>query len=229
MKKESLKKYIAEAIGTFVLVLFGCGVAVATGADLVATSLTFGLVIVAMVYSIGNISGCHINPAVSLAMLITKKLNGKDFGFYVLFQAIGSFLATLMLLLFFGIDCGFGANSVQALAANVPLNELLFGLLAEIILTFVFIITILGVTSRSSNKAVVGIVIGLTLVLVHLLGINLTGTSVNPIRSLFPALFAGGTALDQLWVFLVGPFIGSALAAFTYTFFLDKGNEENKA
>ncbi len=204
------------------LVLFGCGVAAATGANLVATSLTFGLVIIAMAYSIGNISGCHINPAVSLAMLISKKMNVKDFSFYVLFQLIGSALASVLLLLFLGKDCGFGANAVQALVADSLMPTVLFGLLAEIILTFVFILSILGVTSRSDNKAVVGVVIGLSLVLVHLLGINLTGTSVNPARSLFPALFAGGVALSQVWIFIVGPFIGSALATLVYSFFLDK-------
>ncbi|MFI3329006.1 MAG: aquaporin [bacterium] len=219
------KKYIAEAIGTFVLVLFGCGVAVVSGVDLVATSLAFGLTIVAMAYSIGNISGCHINPAVSLAMLITKKMSAKDFGMYVLFQCIGSLVASLLLFLLFGSECGFGANAVQGAASLSVLPSVLFGLLAEIVLTFTFILAILGVTSRSENKAVVGIVIGLTLTLVHLLGIGLTGTSVNPARSLFPAIFAGGDSLTQVWIFIVGPFVGSALAALVYNFFLDKDNE----
>ncbi len=222
----NLKKYIAEAIGTFVLVLFGCGVAIVTGADVVATSLAFGLCIVAMAYSIGNISGCHINPAVSLAMFINKKLDAKDFGFYVLFQLIGSALASTILFLLFGSDCGFGANTVSVLLSDISVLPLVvFGLLVEIILTFVFILVILGVTSRNDNKVAVGIVIGLSLTLVHLLGIALTGTSVNPARSLFPALFAQEEALSQVWIFIVGPFIGAALAAVTYKF-LDKENTE---
>ncbi|MFI3252707.1 MAG: aquaporin [bacterium] len=222
-----MKKYIAEAIGTMVLVLFGCGVAVATGVDIVATSLAFGLTIVAMAYSIGNISGCHINPAVSLAMLITKKMNVKDFSFYVLFQLIGAAVACALLLVFFGSDCGFGANAVQPGLVDLSvLPSLVSGLIAEIVLTFTFILVILGVTSRSENKSVVGIVIGLGLVLVHLLGIALTGTSVNPARSLLPALFAGGEALTQVWIFIVGPLVGSALAALVYVFFLDKKDKE---
>lgn len=224
MNKNDLKKYIAEAIGTFVLVLFGCGVAVVSGVDLVATSLAFGLVIVAMAYSIGNISGCHINPAVSLAMLITKKMNVKDFAMYVLSQLIGSTIACVILLLFIGKDHGFGANAAQTALSDGLLPAVILALIAEVVLTFVFILTILGVTSKVENKAVVGVVIGLTLTLVHLLGIGLTGTSVNPARSLIPALFAGGTALSQVWIFIIGPFLGSALAAVTYSF-LDKNTE----
>ncbi len=229
LTKNDFKKYIAEAIGTMVLVLFGCGVAIATSADIVATSLAFGLTIVAMAYSIGNISGCHINPAVSLAMLITKKLSLKDFSFYVLFQVIGAAIASVLLLLFFGNNSGFGANTVSSLLSSISVLPLiLFGLLAEVILTFTFILIILGVTSRSENKSVVGVVIGLGLTLVHLLGISLTGTSVNPARSLLPALFAGGDALTQVWIFIVGPLIGAVLAAVVYTFFLDKKEENDE-
>ena len=187
------KKCIAEFIGTMILVIFGCGVAVATGCEgndgVVATALAFGLVIVAMAYSIGNVSGCHINPAVSLAMLLNKKMSGKEFAGYVI-------------------------------------SSLAIGLIAEIVLTFGFVLAILGVTSKTDNKTVTGIVIGLTLTLVHLLGIRLTGTSVNPARSLGPALLQmiGGdfTAISQIWIFIVGPLAGAALAALVYRF-LDKG------
>ncbi len=216
---ESWKKYVAEAIGTCVLVTFGCGTAVAVGCNSEAgsgylvTALAFGLVIVAMAYSIGNISGCHINPAVSTAMLIRGKLSGKDFIGYIISQIVGAAVGCLILGAVFGFDCGFGANQIQDGWTN---GTLAGALLVEIILTFVFVIAVVGVTSKVENGAVAGIVIGLTLALVHILGIALTGTSVNPARSLMPAIFAGGTALRQLWIFIVGPEIGGALAALVY-------------
>lgn len=218
---ESMKKYIAEIIGTFVLVTFGCGTAVAVGCDsangggYILTALAFGLVIVAMAYSIGNISGCHINPAVSIAMLIRKQLSAVEFVGYVISQIIGAALGCVVLGVVFGWDCGFGANQIQAGWENGTVGG---ALLVEIILTFVFVIAIIGVTSKVENTAVSGLVIGLTLTLVHILGIALTGTSVNPARSLMPAIFAGGDALAQLWIFIVGPLIGGALAAVVYSF-----------
>lgn len=222
--QESMKKYIAEVIGTFVLVTFGCGTAIAVGCSSEAgsgyllTALAFGLVIVAMAYSIGNISGCHINPAVSIAMLIRGQLSMTDFVGYVISQCIGSALGCVVLGVVFGFDCGFGANQVQAGWTN---GTEMGALIVEIILTFVFVLAIIGVTSKTENSAVSGIVIGLTLTLVHILGIALTGTSVNPARSLMPALFAGGTALAQVWIFIVGPLIGGALAAVVYSFLED--------
>ncbi len=206
-------------IGTFALVTFGCGTAVAVGCDsasgsgYILTALAFGLVIVAMAYSIGNISGCHVNPAVSLAMLVRRQLSALDFLGYVISQVIGAALGCVVLGVVFGFDCGFGANQIQEgwTHGSIPA-----ALLVEIILTFIFVLAIVGVTSKVENKAVSGIVIGLTLVLVHILGIALTGTSVNPARSLMPALFAGGTALKQLWIFIVGPLVGGALAAVVY-------------
>ncbi len=206
-------------IGTFVLVMFGCGTAVAVGCDSASgcgyflTAAAFGLVIVAMAYSIGNISGCHINPAVSLAMLIRKQLTPADFAGYVVSQLIGSALGCVVLGIIFGFDCGFGANQIQAGWASGTVGG---ALLVEIILTFVFVITIIGVTSKTENSAVSGLVIGLSLMLVHILGIALTGTSVNPARSLMPAIFAGGAALSQVWIFIVGPLVGGALAAVVY-------------
>ncbi len=218
---ENTKKYLAEIIGTFVLVTFGCGTACAVGCasdagcGYILTALAFGLVIVAMAYSIGNISGRHINPAVSIAMLIRKQLTGKDFVGYVVSQVIGAALGCIVLGIVFGFDCGFGANQIQAGWAN---GTVAGALLVEIILTFVFVIAIIGVTSKVENGAVAGLVIGLTLTLVHILGIALTGTSVNPARSLMPAIFAGGTALAQVWIFIVGPLVGGALAAVVYSY-----------
>ncbi|MCD7763501.1 MAG: aquaporin [Lachnospiraceae bacterium] len=219
-----MKKYLAEVIGTCVLVTFGCGTAVAVGCSSEAgsgyllTALAFGLVIVAMAYSIGNISGCHINPAVSIAMLIRGQLSVTDFIGYVVSQLIGSAIGCVILGIVFGFDCGFGANQIQEGWTNGSVPA---ALLVEIVLTFVFVIAIIGVTSKVENSAVSGLVIGLTLTLVHILGIALTGTSVNPARSLMPALFAGGTALAQVWIFIVGPLIGGALAAVVYGFLED--------
>ncbi len=219
---ERFKKYLAEFIGTCVLVTFGCGTAVAVGCasdagcGYILTALAFGLVIVAMAYSIGNISGCHINPAVSLAMLIRGQLSVTDFIGYIVAQCAGSALGCVILGIVFGFDCSFGANQVQT--ATWENGNPGLALVVEIVLTFVFVIAIVGVTSKTENTAVSGIVIGLTLTLVHILGIALTGTSVNPARSLMPAIFAGGDALSQLWVFIVGPLVGGALAALVYMF-----------
>ena len=226
------KKCIAEFIGTMILVIFGCGVAVATGCEgndgVVATALAFGLVIVAMAYSIGNVSGCHINPAVSLAMLLNKKMTGKDFVDYVVSQVLGAIAGAAIVGLFFRDFANLGGNAVQdgVVAAYGGSVSLVIGLVAEIVLTFGFVLAILGVTSKTDNKTVTGIVIGLTLTLVHLLGIRLTGTSVNSARSLGPALLQmiGGdfTAISQIWIFIVGPLAGAALAALVYRC-LDKG------
>lgn len=208
-----------------VLVVFGCGVAVATGCEgsdgLIATALAFGLSIVAMAYSIGNISGCHVNPAVSLAMLIDKKLSLKDFFGYIAGQVIGALAGAAIVGLLFGSFTNLGGNAVQAVVTEAYGDAgLVIGLLAEIVLTFAFVLAIMGVTAKSENKAVTGIVIGLALTLVHLLGIRLTGTSVNPARSLGPALLQmiGGdfTAISQIWIFIVGPLAGAALAALVY-------------
>lgn len=224
-----LKKGIAEAIGTFVLVFFACGVAALTGGELVATALTFGLVIVAMAYSIGRISGCHINPAVSLGCLIAKRMMAKDFCVYVLAQIIGGFVGGVAI---FGIakmgDITLACNACNnALGYSGKLSKITAGgyigsLLLEIILTLVFVYVILNVTSERSgagNKA--GIIIGFTLTLVHLLGIGLTGTSVNPARSLATAIadaiYNGNTdPLAQVWIFIVAPLIGGALAALLF-------------
>ena len=222
-----MKKYLAEAIGTFTLVFFGCGTAVVCGGftggteggylGVVAIALAFGLAIVASAYAIGPVSGCHVNPAVSLSMLLTKRLSTADFVGYVIAQVVGA-LAGSALLKFvvlsstkLSLEGGLGQNGFAAASGlGLALNG---ALIVEIVLTFVFILTILSVTSSDKTSHIAGIVIGLTLTFVHIIGIPLTGTSVNPARSLAPALFLGGTALSQVWVFIVAPFAGAFLAA----------------
>ncbi len=215
-----MKKYIAEFIGTLVLVFFGCGVAVISGGNLVATSLAFGLSIVAMAYVIGNISGCHVNPAVSLAMYLSKKMTLKEFAYYVIAQILGSVAGIAILYLILN-DSSIGVASLGANGYGVLSTtdiSLLSAIIIEVILTFVFIYTILGVTSDDSKSSISGLVIGLTLTFVHLLGIRLTGTSVNPARSLAPAIFLGGEALKQVWVFIVAPLVGSVIATYTFKY-----------
>ena len=221
---NAIKKYIAELVGTFVLVFFACGTAAVVGCSAengtgyLLTALAFGLVIVAMAYSIGNVSGCHINPAVSIAMLVSGKLSVKDFIGYVAAQFIGATLGAAMLALFVGVDSGLGANALYN-------GDIVLSLLIEVILTFVFVLAILGVTSKTENGAVAGIVIGLSLTLVHILGISFTGTSVNPARSFGPALFVGGDALSNVWVFIVAPLVGGVLAAVVYKFLASDSEE----
>ena len=222
---QSVKKYLAECIGTFVLVFFACGTAVVTKcsvdnpAGYLASALAFGLVIVAMAYSIGNVSGCHINPAVSIAMLVSGKMSVKDFIGYVVAQFVGAIVGAAALMAFVGKESGLGTNGLAGVDGSI-----VKGLVIEVILTFVFVLAILGVTSKVENGKVAGLVIGLSLTLVHLLGIAFTGTSVNPARSFGPALFAGGEALSSVWVFIVAPLVGGVLAALCYKF-LDSGNQ----
>jgi aquaporin Z len=220
------KKCLAEFIGTAVLVTFGCGVAMTNGlgAGYVGIALAFGLVIVAMAYSIGNISGCHVNPAVSLAMLINGKLTPADFAAYVVSQFIGAVCGGFILYAIFGgqvATLGLGTNGYGTLST---LGVGAVGaFITEVVLTFVFVIAICGVTSRESFGNVAGIVIGLALTLVHLMGLPITGTSVNPARSFGAAFVAmvtnakdGTQAFGQVWLFIVAPLIGGALAAVVY-------------
>ena len=223
-----MKKYLAECIGTATLVILGCGTAMLVGCDAVngggyiLTALAFGLTIVAMAYSIGNISGCHINPAVSLGVLLSGGMSAGEFIGYVISQCVGALAGSGILALIFNLGGvkdmtgGFGSNGLAGVGGNA-----IAGLVVEIVLTFIFVIAILGVTSKKANHGSFGgLVIGLTLVVVHILGIGLTGTSVNPARSFGPALvalFSGNSEpLAALWVFIVGPLVGAALAAFTY-------------
>jgi len=207
MKKE----YVAEFLGTMLLVIIGCGVAVYTNADVVATSLAFGLSIVGIAYSFGSVSGCHINPAVSTGLFLTGKMKSKDYIAYLIAQFLGGFAGALVLGALFGSFTSLGANSAN--------GDILVATLAECILTFVFVACVLFVTSKKENSQVAGIVIGLTLCLVHLLGLGFTGTSVNPARSLGVAVLQGGDALKDVWIFIVAPIAGSFLAALSYNFF----------
>lgn len=209
-----MKKYIAEFVGTMVLTLVACGVAAVTGGDLVPTALAFGLVIVAMAYSIGNVSGCHINPAVSLGFVIAGKMSISEFVKYVIAQIFGALAGSALL--------GVCLNSFNTLGANgfggsgqLATNGCI-AFFVEMLLTFVFVTAILGVTDKKENSQVSGIVIGLTLTLVHLLGIKFTGTSVNPARSLAPALLQGGEALKQVWLFILAPLVGAFISGIFY-------------
>lgn len=227
------KTYVAEFFGTLALVVLGCGTAMLVGCDAangcgyLLTALAFGLTIVGMAYCIGNVSGCHINPAVSLAVLMTGGMEKKDFIGYVVAQCLGALAGSVLLALIFKLGSvkdmtgGFGSNGLGGVNGSA-----IAGLLVEVVLTFFFVLTILGVTSKKGGHGSFGgLIIGWTLVLVHILGIGLTGTSVNPARSFGPALIAaisGNAApLAALWVFIVGPFAGAALAA-TLWKYLDK-------
>lgn len=221
-----MKKYLAEAVGTMVLVLMGCGVAVSlncssvcTGpenvvnaASVIGTAFAFGLSVVAMAYTIGGISGCHINPAITLGCLLTGRMNAKDACGYICGQVVGAFIGSAILYLLTsnvsGLE-GTGANDLQSGVSVVG------GLLAEIVFTCVFVLVVLGTTSKTNGATnnLAGLAIGLSLVLVHLVCIRYTGTSVNPARSIAPAVFQCGTALTNLWIFIVGPFVGAACAA----------------
>lgn len=216
-----MKKFFAELIGTFVLVFLGTGAAVlGGGADSVvgygAIALAFGLTIVASAYSVGTVSGAHLNPAVSIAMYINKRIDNKELGTYVLGQLVGAFLGSLALLVITGDNSTLGQNVVA------DGYSLLTGFLVEVILTFVFILVILTVTSnKKGNANLAGLIIGLTLTLVHFVGIPVTGMSANPARSLAPAILAGGNALSQIWIFILAPIVGGILSAFVAKYLLD--------
>ena len=212
---KDMKKYLAECLGTFVLVFVACGVAGQTGGALGVTSAAFGLVIVAMAYSIGNVSGCHINPAVSIAMLCAKKMTMKDFIGYVVAQFVGAIAGAGVLQLVVKDTTKLGTNALYN-------GDALASFIIEAVLTCIFVLAILGVTSKKENSNIAGLVIGGALTLVHLLGINFTGTSVNPARSFGPALIAGN--LSGIWVFLLAPLVGGILAAVIYSF-LAKDNQ----
>lgn len=207
-----MKKYAAEFIGTFVLVFVACGVAAVTGCNgeanpsYILTALAFGGVIIAMAYSIGNISGCHINPAVSIAVWMNGGMTAKDFGGYLVGQFAGGITGAAALMFFLGKEKGLGTNGLFQ-------GDIVKSLLIEVILTFIFVLAVLGATSKPENGRVAGLVIGGSLTLVHLLGIYFTGTSVNPARSFGPALLMGGDALINVWVFIAAPLVGGALAA----------------
>ena len=230
-----MKKYLAEFLGTFSLVLFGCGAAVVSGKTIPETvlagapagigvlgiALAFGLTVVVMCYAIGPISGCHVNPAITVAMLVAGKISARDTVGYIIAQLAGAVIAAAVLY------------ALQQGAPNFTMGEWALGsngwgpdylgnyttasaFIAEAVLTFLFLFVIFATTSKLGNSPLTGLAIGLTLVLIHLVAIPITGTSVNPARSFGPALFAGGKALQQLWLFIVAPLIGGIVAAWVW-------------
>lgn len=215
-----MKKYLAEAVGTFVLTLLGCGTAVslACGSDtasVVGTAMAFGLSVIAMAYTIGGISGCHINPAITLGCLLTKRIDSKDAVGYMAGQTVGAIIAAAVLYVFTQFSgADFEGTLTGANTCDGCGGSQIGGLIVEIVLTFIFVLVVLGTTDTKKGAGnFAGLAIGLSLILIHLVGIHYTGTSVNPARSIGPALFQGGIALTDLWVFIVGPFIGAALSA----------------
>ncbi len=216
-----MKKYIAEMIGTMVLVLMGCGSAVfagsvtgtvGAGVGTIGVALAFGLSVVAMAYAIGGISGCHINPAITLGVFLSGRMSGKDAGMYMLFQVIGAIIGSAILSIL--VSTGGHGGPTATGANSFADGEMLQAFIAEAVFTFIFVLVVLGSTdSKKGAGSLAGLAIGLTLVLVHIVCIPITGTSVNPARSIGPALFEGGAALSQLWLFIVAPFVGAALSA----------------
>ncbi|HSV49833.1 MAG TPA: MIP family channel protein [Candidatus Acidoferrales bacterium] len=218
---KSYKKYVAELIGTMVLVLMGCGSAVIAGAYIgyLGISFAFGLAVVAMVYAIGSVSGCHINPAITISMLVARKINVKDAALYIVMQCVGAVIGAGIL---YGIMIGNPSYSLlsDGLGANMySTYSLASAFIAEVVFTFIFVLVVHGSTHERVPKGFAGLSIGLTLVLIHIVCIPITGTSVNPARSLGPALFVGGTALGQLWLFILAPIIGGILAALVWKLF----------
>jgi aquaporin Z len=228
VSRNDLRKYIVEFTGTFVLVLIGCGSAVIAGKHIgfLGIAMAFGLTVLTMAYAIGGISGCHINPAVTVGMLVAGKTRGRDAIFYIIFQCIGAVAAAAVLLaIASGLpdyspalnglgQNGFGVHS----PAGYPLIS---GLIAEVVLTMLFLLVIFGATAKEAPAGFAGLAIGLSLAMIHLVGIPITGTSVNPARSIGPALLVGGEALSQLWLFIVAPIAGAILAAIIWRFVLE--------
>ncbi len=234
-----VKKFISELVGTMLLVIFGCGTAVAIGKVVDAVmqpsgmsllfnglfvALAFGLILMALVYTIGKVSGCHVNPAISLACLIDGRMKVLDFVYYIIAQVLGGILGASVLAWIFDGTTALGTNGYDTLSKLSKITTLPVAFIIEIILTFVFALVVLSVTKKDSDAN--GIIIGLTLAVVHIFGLPFTGTSVNPARSLGPALLAKGEALSQVWVFILAPLVGAALAALFYKFVIADKSEE---
>lgn len=212
-----MKKYFAEMIGTMVLVLMGCGAAVFAGAGqpfasvgTLGVAFAFGLSVVAMVYTIGSISGSHINPAITLGVYLSGRISAKDAGLYMVFQVIGAIIGS-SILWFLAKDSG-SATTLTG-ANGFADGHMAQAFVAEMVFTFIFVLVVLGVTAKNGLNHFAGVAIGLALVLIHIVAIPITGTSVNPARSIGPAIFQGGAALSQLWLFIVAPFLGAAISA----------------
>lgn len=219
-----MRKYIAEMIGTMVLVIMGCGsaifagsagAAVGAGVGTVGVALAFGLAVIAMAYTIGNVSGCHINPAITFGVFLSGRMNAKEAGMYMLFQVIGAIIGSALLyaLVLLGNHIGPTTTGSNSFAEGMMGQAFI----AEMLFTFIFVLVVLGATdSKKGAGSMGGLAIGLTLVLIHIVCIPITGTSVNPARSIGPALFEGGVALSQLWLFIVAPMVGAALSAIVW-------------
>jgi len=244
MEDSGMRKYVAELIGTFALVFIGCGSAVMAGSSelsivsgegtavlggyigYLGISLAFGLTVLAMVYTIGHISGCHINPAITIAMLVAGKIKAKDAVVYIISQCIGALIAAGSLFFIVKEQVGF-SDEVELLGQNGFGADYLGGysvtaaFIAEVVLTALFLLVIFGSTSDKADKKFAGLSIGFSLVVIHLIGIPITGTSVNPARSLGPAVFVRGDALSQLWLFIVAPIIGAVIAALLWKYLLE--------
>lgn len=229
---KNIKKYITELLGTAVLVMMGCGTAMLvgcksnTGCGYILTAFAFGFSLIALIYCLGDISGCHVNPAVSIAMFINKQISGKDCFWYIVFQFIGGIAGVGVLSAIWNL--GNLQDQTSAFASNtIETVGLSASLLVEILLTFVFVLTVLGSLSKKSSCPCSAVAIGMSLTLVHILGIGLTGTSVNPARSFAPALFASfwgnPSAMSCVWVFILAPVLGGILAG--YIFSILKGKE----
>jgi aquaporin Z len=225
---DNIKKYLAELLGTFVLVFIGTGSAVVAGKSIgvLGIALAFGISVLVMVYAIGRISGCHINPAITIAMLLNGKIPSKDAIIYIIMQCIGAIFASLMLLAIMsglpGYDIAssnLGANGYGA--GYLGGYSLTSAFITEVITTFIFLMVIFGATSSKAPAGFAGIAIGLSLAMIHMVSIPITGTSVNPARSLGPALVAGGTALAQVWLFIIAPVIGAIIAAMVWKYLFE--------
>lgn len=227
-----IRKFISEFVGTMLLVIFGCGAAVAANQyvtsiynialpfTMLLIAFAFGLILMALVYTIGKVSGCHVNPAVSIATLIDGRITIFECVYYVCAQVLGGITGAAALAWVFGATTALGANGYETLSALPKVTTMPVALVVEAILTFVFVLVVLSSTKKENCNS--GIVIGLTLTLVHIMGIPFTGTSVNPARSIGPALLTGGVALEQLWVFIVAPLVGGILAALFYRFVIEE-------
>ncbi len=220
-----MKKYVAEMIGTMVLVLVGCGSAVLAGLNLfglygigfAGISLAFGLAVMTMVYAIGPISGCHINPAVTFGMWIAKKISGKDALCYVIAQVMGAFIGALILSVIAGTPKGLACNEIDPLKLGV--FNFKQAAVIELVMTFIFLLVIFGATSSKAHASLSGVAIGFALTMIHLVTIPVTNCSVNPARSLAPAVLNGGAPLQQIWLFVLAPLVGAGLAAICWKFF----------
>ena len=232
---KDYQKYLAELVGTLVLVFIGCGSAVIAGTHIgyLGIALAFGLSVLAMVYAIGHISGCHINPAITIAMLVGGKIKPKDAAAYVVMQCVGAVIAAgLLLAVASGLssydiaDNGLGQNGYEWHSPShndtAPGYSMEAAFIAEVVLTMFFLLVIFGATSKAAPAGFAGVAIGLSLTMIHLVGIPIDGTSVNPARSLGPAIFVGGDAVGQLWLFWVAPIIGGIVAAVIWRYVLDR-------